>query len=157
MNIKYRFAYYSDISRILDLYEELIDYHLHLEPEFFKRGKQSRIFLERIINNDESDIVLALDNEIVVGFVLMQKEQSVNLSMLKVYSYAYLTDIFVSEGYRGHGIGQQLIHFCEQWAKQEGLDYIELNVWAKNVDAIKLYEKCGFKNRILTMNKRVED
>ena len=46
--------------------------------------------------------------------------------------------------YRGLGIGQQLIGRTIQRAKESGLVRIELEVFASNVSAIKLYEKIGF-------------
>ena len=46
--------------------------------------------------------------------------------------------------YRGLGIGQQLVTCTIQRAKESGLERIELEVFASNVPAIKLYEKIGF-------------
>lgn len=46
--------------------------------------------------------------------------------------------------YRRSGIGQQLIARTIQKAKEIGLERIELEVFASNAPAIKLYEKLGF-------------
>ena len=50
----------------------------------------------------------------------------------------------VCQRYRRLGIGQQLAARTIQRAKEKGLERIELEVFASNVPAIKLYEKMGF-------------
>lgn len=50
----------------------------------------------------------------------------------------------VHKRYRGLGIGQQLIARTIEKAKEKGLERIELEVFASNVPARKLYEKMGF-------------
>jgi len=50
----------------------------------------------------------------------------------------------VHPDYRGLGIGERLINRCIQAAREIGLERIELEVFASNLPAIKLYEKIGF-------------
>jgi ribosomal protein S18 acetylase RimI-like enzyme len=50
----------------------------------------------------------------------------------------------VDPRYRRLGVGQQLVSHTIQKAKESGLERIELEVFASNVAAIRLYEKMGF-------------
>jgi ribosomal protein S18 acetylase RimI-like enzyme len=50
----------------------------------------------------------------------------------------------VLQQYRGMGIGERLVIAALQKAQEKGLERIELEVYASNVPAIKLYEKMGF-------------
>jgi len=50
----------------------------------------------------------------------------------------------VHQDFRGRGLGQRLIDRTIADAKQKGLERIELEVFASNTPAIKLYEKVGF-------------
>jgi RimJ/RimL family protein N-acetyltransferase len=50
----------------------------------------------------------------------------------------------VHKRYRRLGIGQRLVARTIERAKEKGLERIELEVFASNVPAIKLYEKMGF-------------
>jgi ribosomal protein S18 acetylase RimI-like enzyme len=50
----------------------------------------------------------------------------------------------VLDGYRGKGYGTRLMEEAIQAAKNSGIERIELEVYASNVPAIKLYEKRGF-------------
>lgn len=51
----------------------------------------------------------------------------------------------IEESHRKMGIGQSLIETAVAWAKmQPSLEWADLNVFAHNLPAIRLYEKCGF-------------
>lgn len=56
-----------------------------------------------------------------------------------------LFSIVVAPEFRGQGIGKQLLERLMQYAKEEfGIELLHLEVYAGN-DAIRLYEKLGFK------------
>ena len=63
----------------------------------------------------------------------------------------------IHKRYRRMGIGQQLITHTIQKAKERGLERIELEVFASNVPAIKLYEKMGFVTEAVKKNARKID
>ena len=50
----------------------------------------------------------------------------------------------VHRDYRGRGLGHRLVTQTIAKAKEKGLEQIELEVFASNTPAIKLYEKVGF-------------
>jgi len=55
--------------------------------------------------------------------------------------------IVVKEGNRGMGIGKQLFQKLEQYAKENELSSIKLDVIDENPKAKKLYEKIGFVSK----------
>ncbi len=57
----------------------------------------------------------------------------------------YIDKIGVLEKYRGKGLGKKLINHAFNIATQEDIQFVELEVTAKNQNAISLYEKIGFK------------
>ena len=64
--------------------------------------------------------------------------------------------------YRGRGIGAQLMLAALERAAEQGLDRIELEVYASNTRAIALYERLGFvregvKRAARRLDGRVED
>lgn len=52
--------------------------------------------------------------------------------------------IYVCPSHQGKGLGNHLLTFSEQFAKDKGLDFIWLGVWEHNVNAIRFYEKNGY-------------
>lgn len=56
----------------------------------------------------------------------------------------YITSVSVLPGWTGMGVGTRLMRLCIDFAKHAGMHQISLEVAAANVDAIRLYESCGF-------------
>ena len=133
------------MDAILELYDEIIALHAEIEPEFFITGQQSREFIENTIKSEESDILLALKNNQVVGFSMVKKETTPPYPMLKPRKYAYLLDLIVAEKQRGQGFGKQLLNDSIAWQKNNKLEYLELCVIEANNYAKKLYESFGFE------------
>jgi L-phenylalanine/L-methionine N-acetyltransferase len=50
----------------------------------------------------------------------------------------------VDRNYRNQGIGSALLERAINWAKEQGIVRLELEVYAENLAAIHLYEKFGF-------------
>lgn len=58
---------------------------------------------------------------------------------------AVVEDMIVDNNYRGRGLGRELLHDLVVWAKQNGVEMIELTSNPKRVAANELYKKYGFK------------
>ncbi|KRU26620.1 GNAT family acetyltransferase [Clostridium sporogenes] len=147
-----RVATKDNIEDICRLYEELFSDMRSLQPTYFQSAKQDKEFLEGIIASEKSNILMAVDNnEIIVGFALIQEQETPPFNCLVKHKYTYLMDLIVKRSYRGSGIGTILINEVKKWSKNCNLEYVELNVLPENINAIKLYEKQEFKNVIQTM------
>lgn len=57
----------------------------------------------------------------------------------------YLDGLGVEPGYQRYGIGRRLIDLTKEKGKAEGYSALSLIVFADNIQAIKLYERCGFQ------------
>ncbi len=53
--------------------------------------------------------------------------------------------IYVLEAFQGQHIGQHLLDFCLQQARERKKDFIWLGVWEYNHGAIRFYERNGFQ------------
>lgn len=51
----------------------------------------------------------------------------------------------IKEAYQGQGIGRKFFAMADKWARDNDIIRLELTVECDNVNAISLYEKCGFK------------
>ena len=56
-----------------------------------------------------------------------------------------LSAIVVAEEFRGEGFGKKITSALVDRAKQMGIDYVALGVWAKNGAAIATYKAVGFE------------
>ena len=57
----------------------------------------------------------------------------------------FLDGLGVDPDYQRNGIGSRLIDFTKEKAHSEGYTALSLIVFADNIEAIRLYERCGFQ------------
>lgn len=67
--------------------------------------------------------------------------------------YAYLSDLVVLPAHRGKGFGRRLVEVAEQYARDCGAPRIRLSVLARNREARHLYERCGWGDHLVEMEK----
>ncbi|MCR5338517.1 MAG: ribosomal protein S18-alanine N-acetyltransferase [Lachnospiraceae bacterium] len=58
----------------------------------------------------------------------------------------YINQVAVSEGYRGRGIGKQMLSFLLEQAAVQGMTACSLEVRVSNEPALSLYHALGFKD-----------
>jgi ribosomal protein S18 acetylase RimI-like enzyme len=94
--------------------------------------------------------LIATEGDNLMGWILIgtRKDQFTE----KIYGFIY--ELFVLEEFRGNGIAKQLMETGIEHLKQDGCSEVRLRVYAGN-QAIKLYEKLGFKNRTITMSMHI--
>jgi ribosomal protein S18 acetylase RimI-like enzyme len=97
----------------------------------------TREFVRSNIANDVPQFVAVKGGE-VVGWC------DIRPGWPEVLAHCGTLGMGVHKDYRRRGIGSRLIAEAIARAKERGLERIELEVFASNVPAIKLYEKVGF-------------
>lgn len=60
-------------------------------------------------------------------------------------NYLFLSKIYVHPKFQGKGIGQAALQFVENYAKEQGADFIQLTVNKYNTRTIAIYERFGFE------------
>lgn len=88
---------------------------------------------------DNAPHFVALEGERVVGWC------DISLNRKPVFAHSGNLGIGIIRGYRGKGIGSQLMERAVAHAKEIGLERIELDVYESNRAALSLYKKFGFK------------
>jgi len=100
-------------------------------------------FIDARLENDESVIFVALEENKPVGFTqLYPKYSSARLTKNWI-----LNDLFVDLNHRKQGIGEALINTAMNFAKKQGATFVQLETAVYNYTAQKLYEAIGFKKQ----------
>jgi RimJ/RimL family protein N-acetyltransferase len=128
------------------VYNELREMSLNVGTEIFvstndeEKNNRKAKFLSRIQDNF-SFVMGAFDGNILVGMVTFIREDRI-----KIKHKGGIYGMFIHPNYQGKGIGSELLKLTLDNAfKISGLRQINLGVIATNLNAIKLYEKMGFK------------
>ena len=99
--------------------------------------------LANSIRHEDNVYLLALFNGEPAGFAKIKK-YSLN-EHIESIAQMELQKIYVLQEYQGKGIGTALIKEVRELAKEVYPDYIWLDTHISNENAIRLYEKNGFK------------
>ncbi|KRL86516.1 hypothetical protein FC50_GL000765 [Lacticaseibacillus pantheris DSM 15945 = JCM 12539 = NBRC 106106] len=73
------------------------------------------------------------------------------------HRFAYLVDIYVAPSVRRQGVATELLTAVRQWARDQSLDFIQLNVAAQNDAATALYHQLGYKPQYTTLQQPLTD
>jgi ribosomal protein S18 acetylase RimI-like enzyme len=95
--------------------------------------------LEEIMLSPYHDILLAVDNETVVGMVV------VSVVMMTMRKNVYMEDLVVDEQYRGQGIGGDLLEAVKDWGRAKDCQRLEFTSTSREnkENANKFYEAHG--------------
>lgn len=67
--------------------------------------------------------------------------------------HAYVTDVYVRDGWRRRGIAQAMLARAERHARERGASELRIGVLAGNAAARALYRHAGFQARTETLGK----
>lgn len=95
--------------------------------------------------------VARTENGTPAGFVWVARTHNDSTGQLE----ASLLSQYVTEPYRGHGLGHRLMETAEEWARQQGLPRISLSVGVRNTLGQRLYESLGYQVETLRMTKKL--
>ncbi len=107
-----------------------------IDQECFPPGiSYSRSELTRFINRRGAETWLALENERIVGFVLVGREPQ---------RVGHIVTIDVIEEKRRAGVGKALMKVVEEWAEKESLQLLCLETAQDNRPAQAFYSSMGY-------------
>ena len=139
---------------------EIIAYQPEFAPHFYSLNVAwlEKYFYvepydEKVLSNPQKYVIdpggfifFAKYNNKIVGVV----------SLINQKTFFELSKMAVSPKYQGLRIGQKLMHYCIEFAKNEQWESITLYSHRKLVPAINLYKKIGFKEVTLEENSHYE-
>ena len=154
-----RRAEITDIPDILRLLVQVCNVHQDIRPDIFKRDgvKYTESDLRELLLDKSRPVWCAVEGEHFLGYCFCQWEDSRASSVMTDHRELYIDDLCVDEATRGRGVATALFRHVRAWAKAEGTDFITLNVWCGNENAMRFYEKMGMKPRKIFMDLPLEE
>lgn len=137
----------------LELFEQGVIAAERPVAENLRDGNITYYDLPSLITNDTCQLLVAetAGQLIASGYIKVKPSPDHH----KYPNHGYIGFIYVEPEFRGQGISQQVIQALFEWAKQQGIVEVLLDVYNDNSPAIKAYEKLGFNKSLVQMRVEV--
>ena len=141
---------YDDLSAVGKLYDNVTKYlEEHVNYPKWTHGEYPSLASATIALNDGSLYCVKQGDKIVSAFVLNsdpQGDYSVGdwSKFIPEGEYMVIHSLAVLDDCKGKGVGQEVVKFCIDTAKEQGYKGIRVDVVPGNFPARNLYEKMGF-------------
>ncbi|MBU6428588.1 MAG: GNAT family N-acetyltransferase [Cyanobacteria bacterium REEB65] len=146
------------IAFVQRLAEEPTNNILYTPGEFQRTVAEEQAFLRRMAHSRTSVFLVAAVDQRIVGVTDLHGEKKLAMRHCASMGISFAKD------WRGKGIGTTLLEALITWAQKTGiLRRIELQVFARNTGAIRLYERLGFvvegrrKNSVFKDGEFIDD
>ena len=153
--VKIRLATLEDVSGIMPIFAQIVDYHASIDSEVYTDADMSAFeqSVQDQLTKDNWKIFVAETNKKIVGFLTLQMRSNRRQWGNVADTDGRIDCLAVDENYRHMGIGTKLMVEVEDYLKSQGIFEMRLTVSIHNPNAIKCYEKMGMKTYIYTMRK----
>jgi diamine N-acetyltransferase len=136
----------SDRDAIAALWLELIALHRQQDERFTLADNAERIYSryahDMIRSRDARVFVAQKQNDsALIGFIMGDIQN--RPAYAQAGRYGFISDVFVREEWRHHGVGKALFERMHQWFVSRQADAIQLFVSDANPDALAFWESLG--------------
>jgi GNAT superfamily N-acetyltransferase len=132
-----RQAVTADVTQLCELLSLLFAQEADFKPDAERQACGLRLIVEQ---PEVGRIYCATDGDGIVGMVSIL----FTVSTAEGGRAAWLEDMVVHPSWRGHGIGERLLHETIREARAAGCSRITLLTDATNSSAIRFYGRAGF-------------
>jgi len=146
------------ITLLLMLQQTLVDIdpeHVQILSESYKSN-----YLDYVIaltKRSNGTMLVAIQNDSVVGFAagyIEEKDEEDHLSN-RCPKRGRVSDLIVEDAVRHCNIGTMLLRKMENIFKEQGCEFIAIDVFAPNLGALDFYYGNGYQNRNIEIYKKL--
>jgi len=156
---------YSDkyLEDVRDLLVELEEYIVSIDKDELDtlhidyREKMAIFDLEKVKKNN-GKCFLAIENDKAIGLIMgiITKYEDHDYLDYKCPKKGEITELIISQHARSKGIGSKLMDKMENYFKIKNCEWIQVDVFAYNTNAINFYNKHGYHTRMHCDIKRIK-
>jgi GNAT superfamily N-acetyltransferase len=142
-----RRAALEDLEMVLDLWQEMMDYHARLDRRFLPAADgrdHFRITLREWMGDDTCRVLVAVDHGDVVGYIIGRLAE--NPPVFENRYLGHVSDICVAPEWRHMGVGRKLFGALRNWFWRQGLTSVQLHVGAFNPVSQAFWREMGFQD-----------
>ena len=152
-----RYARENELERVNELRKQVNDLHVNGRPDIFKPGFSEELadHVYTIWNDPDRKIVVCERDGMICGFAVLHHICKPENPFMFERDYLDIDEFCVDGTCRRTGVATEMIAFIRSYAKTQGFDRIELNMWEFNSDALAFYEEVGFTTYRRYMEMRI--
>lgn len=141
-----RFAQAGDLDQVNELRRQVNELHAKGKPEIFRAefSPEFRDFIRTIFADPLKRILVCERGGAICGFAVLSRIIRPENPVKRAAEYLDVDEFGVDEACRRQGVGSEMLAAIRDYAKSEGLDRVELNMWEFNQGALAFYEAEGF-------------
>ncbi len=125
----------GDLAQCRALWAELTERHRELYTDPTIGGAEPGLYFDQHLARVGPERLWVADAGQVVGLVGLEPEDETTL----------IEPVVVARGWRGRGIGRRLLEQAVAEARRLGARYLGIRPVARNLAAIELFHRCGFR------------
>jgi ribosomal protein S18 acetylase RimI-like enzyme len=141
------------VEELAGLFQEQAAAMTALQPLYFQKVPHDRAYVGAVIGREDTEILLAVEDEEILGFTQLRETMTPDFASLVEYRYAHLLDLYVRKKARGQYIGRALLHAANEWATERRLSFIELQVLPENREAMAVYLRESYVPAMHTLRR----
>jgi GNAT superfamily N-acetyltransferase len=155
VTLKVREATRDDVPALVALFQELdrmqSDWRVFTpRPGFYDQvGEKYRDSIE----NPNAVVLVAEDDSEVVGMAYGEVHTPSRFSDERALE---LSGVVVRSGFRGRGVGRELVHEAARFAAGRGVEWVELKTFAPNQGAMVFWDSMGFTPRVVQLTQSTD-
>jgi ribosomal protein S18 acetylase RimI-like enzyme len=153
--VKVRQATPDDVPALVALFQELdrmqSDWRVFTpRPGFYDEvGDKYRESIEK----ENAVVLVAEDDAEVVGMAYGEVRVPSRFSDERALE---LSGVVVRSGFRGRGVGRELVHEAARFAQERDIEWVELKTFAPNQGAMEFWETLGFTPRVVQLTQTTD-
>ncbi|WP_455718147.1 GNAT family N-acetyltransferase [Anaerosporobacter sp.] len=140
----------EDYNAVEKIAKQVHELHVGFRPDIYH-------LVETVIDEytyseyiNTKSIIVAEQEQKIVGYMISYVRE-ISSPMLKGRKVLFIDSIAVLDEHRREGIGSKLLEYAKNYAKDNELQAVELQVNAKNKNAYHTYSNNGFVEKSINM------
>ena len=132
----------DEVPRIVELWDELMSLHERLDRRFVRRSGATASFEVFVRHNLESESAVVLVAEVdgeIAGYCMAAEAELP--PVFEIGPIGEIYDIVVAEHHRRQGIGRELVDGVCDWAREHGMERIDLRASVRNPEALAFWRR----------------
>jgi ribosomal protein S18 acetylase RimI-like enzyme len=150
----------QDDAAIVTFVEAIQDYERRRVVDLKPGADIGRTYADQLMRNvadRRGFILMARAGEQTIGFLCAWIDEDHDILVREdARQHAYVSDIFVIEGWRRRGVAQALLRAAEDRMRERGCRRIRICSKAANITALKCYQTVGYQPYEIIFSKAIE-